>query len=71
MVHNGKIEALVRTLQDIRSNNHLMGGITILLTGDRKILPVVPRKTRADEVRPALNHPNYDLRYMCNPYEST
>lgn len=52
MAHKGRIEALDRTLQDIRKNNKLMGGMTILLARDfRQTLPVVPRGTRADEVR--------------------
>lgn len=52
MAHKGSIEALNRTLQDIRGRNHLMGGVTVLLAGDfRQTLPVVPRGTRADEVK--------------------
>lgn len=72
MAHKGGVEALDRTLQDIRSSNRLMGGMTVLLAGDfRQTLPVVPRGTRADEVGPALNHPTYGLRSKSNPYEST
>jgi len=53
MAHIGGVEALDRTLQDIRSSNHLMDGMTVLLAGDfRQTLPIVPRGTRADEVRP-------------------
>jgi len=55
MAHKGGVEALDRTLQDIRSSTHLMGGMTVLLAGDfRQTLPVVPRGTRADEVRACL-----------------
>ena len=55
MAHKKCIEALDRTLQDIRSCNRLMGGVTILLAGDfRQTLPVVPRGTRADEVKACL-----------------
>ncbi|XP_046681426.1 uncharacterized protein LOC124368195 [Homalodisca vitripennis] len=52
MAHKRAIEALDRTLQDIRSNRKLMGGVTLLMAGDfRQTLPVVPRGTRADEVK--------------------
>ena len=55
MAHKRGIEALDRTLQDIRSSKNLMGGITVLLAGDfRQTLPVVPRGTRADEVKACL-----------------
>ncbi|XP_065356368.1 uncharacterized protein LOC135950766 [Calliphora vicina] len=55
MAHKGGFEALNRTLQDIKSNNFVMGGITVLLAGDfRQTLPVVPRGTRADEVKACL-----------------
>ena len=55
MAHKGGIEALNRTLQDIRGNKRLMGGMTVLLAGDfRQTLPVVPRGTRADEVKACL-----------------
>ena len=52
MAHKGGFEALNRTLKDIRGNALLMGGVTVLLAGDfRQTLPVVPRGTRADEVK--------------------
>ncbi|XP_029442955.1 uncharacterized protein LOC115083287 [Rhinatrema bivittatum] len=52
MAHRVGIEALYRTLPDIRNNNSLMGGLTVLLAGDfRQSLPVVPRGTHADEVK--------------------
>ena len=55
MAHKGGIEALDRTLKDIRSSEHSMGGMTVLLAGDfRQTLPVVPRGTRADEVKASL-----------------
>ncbi|XP_054260247.1 uncharacterized protein LOC128984902 [Macrosteles quadrilineatus] len=55
MAHKGAIEALDRTLRDLRNCDHLMGGITVLLAGDfRQTLPVVPRGTRADEVKVCL-----------------
>ncbi|XP_008482471.2 uncharacterized protein LOC103519163 [Diaphorina citri] len=55
MAHKGGIEALDRTLQDIRNDRRLMGGMTVLLAGDfRQTLPVVPRGTRADEVKACI-----------------
>ncbi|XP_046812126.1 ATP-dependent DNA helicase pif1-like [Lucilia cuprina] len=55
MMHKNGFDALNRSLQDIRSNDCLMGGLTILLAGDfRQTLPVVPRGTRADEVKACL-----------------
>ncbi|XP_063912264.1 ATP-dependent DNA helicase pif1-like [Zophobas morio] len=55
MAHKGGVEALSKTLRDIRENGSLMGGVTVLLAGDfRQTLPVVPRGTRADEVRSCL-----------------
>lgn len=44
MSHKYAFEALDRSLRDIRSNDSLMGGVTMLLTGDfRQTLPVIPR----------------------------
>ncbi|XP_074114110.1 ATP-dependent DNA helicase pif1-like [Cotesia typhae] len=55
MAHKKGVEALNQTLQDIREDNRLMGGLTILLAGDfRQTLPVVPRGTRADEIKACL-----------------
>ena len=55
MAHKGGIEALDRTLQDIRSNKNLMSGVTLLMAGDfKQTLPVVPRGTRADDVKASL-----------------
>ena len=55
MLHRHVIEALDRTLKDIRGNDVLFGGITILLCGDwRQILPVVPKGGRADIVEACL-----------------
>ncbi|XP_074108440.1 ATP-dependent DNA helicase pif1-like [Cotesia typhae] len=55
MAHKKGVEALNQTLQDIREYNRLMGGLTILLAGDfRQTLPVVPRGTRADEIKACL-----------------
>ncbi|XP_044597462.1 uncharacterized protein LOC123274027 [Cotesia glomerata] len=56
MAHKNAIEALNRTLKDIRNSDRIMGGITVVLAGDfRQTLPVVPRGTRrADEVKACL-----------------
>lgn len=55
MAHRKGVEAVDRTLRDIRQNDRPMGGVTVLFCGDfRQILPVIPRGTRADEVRACL-----------------
>jgi hypothetical protein len=55
MAHRSEIEALNNTLQDLRKNNRLMGGLTVFFSGDfRQTLPVIPRGTRADEIRACL-----------------
>lgn len=51
MSHKLLIEALDKTMRDLRNTNTPMGGCTILFSGDfRQILPVVSRETRADEI---------------------
>ncbi|XP_046681372.1 uncharacterized protein LOC124368140 [Homalodisca vitripennis] len=56
MAHKRAIEALDRTLQDIRCNRKRMGGVTLLMAGDlRQTLAVVPRGTRADEEKPSVD----------------
>lgn len=55
MSHRKGIEALDRTLKDIRSNDFFMGKVSILFAGDfRQTLPVVPRGSRADEIHACL-----------------
>ena len=55
MAHRKMLEALDRTLRDIRGANCLMGGLTILLSGDfRQTLPVIPKGTPADELHACL-----------------
>ncbi|XP_076298040.1 uncharacterized protein LOC143217539 [Lasioglossum baleicum] len=55
MANKKAIEAVDRTIRDIRSTNTVMGSITTLFSGDfRQILPVVYRGTRADEVNVCL-----------------
>ncbi|XP_025414746.1 uncharacterized protein LOC112686595, partial [Sipha flava] len=55
MAHKVGVEALNRSLKDIRENKRLMGGAMVLLAGDfRQTLPVVPKGTRTDEVKSCL-----------------
>uniref|UniRef100_UPI00358E6312 ATP-dependent DNA helicase PIF1-like n=2 Tax=Myxine glutinosa TaxID=7769 RepID=UPI00358E6312 len=55
MSHRLAFEALDRTLQDLRGNAKIMGGVTLLLSGDfRQTLPVIPKGTPADELRACL-----------------
>ena len=55
MSHKHAFEALDRTLQDLKNNDQLMGGVTVVLSGDfRQTLPVIPRSTPADEIRASL-----------------
>lgn len=52
MSHKRAVEALNRSLKDIRGNQDLMGGIVVLLAGDfRQTLPVIERGTPADTHR--------------------
>ncbi|KAL8606454.1 hypothetical protein ACOMHN_015543 [Nucella lapillus] len=51
MSHKRSFEALDHTLKDLRSDNNIMGGVTVVLSGDfRQTLPVIAKGTRADEV---------------------
>lgn len=55
MSHKASVEALDRTMRDLRNRNCPMGGCTVLFSGDfRQILPVIARGTRADEVNAIL-----------------
>lgn len=55
MAHKKSLEALNRTMQDLRNNQNLFGGALILLAGDfRQTLPVIPRSTAADEINACL-----------------
>lgn len=49
------IEAVNRTLQDLRNSSAVMGGITFVFAGDfRQTLPVINRGTRADIIKACL-----------------
>ncbi|XP_031634678.1 uncharacterized protein LOC116347980 [Contarinia nasturtii] len=55
MIHKKGLEALDRTLRDLRGNDQIMENALILLSGDfRQTLPVIPRSTPADEVNACL-----------------
>ncbi|GBP05743.1 ATP-dependent DNA helicase PIF1 [Eumeta japonica] len=59
MSNKSSVEALDRTMRDLRNKNSPMGGCTILFSGDfRQILPVVTRGTRADEINASLKRSN-------------
>ena len=51
MAHKRALEALNKTLQDLRDSRQLMGGVIVVLSGDfRQTLPVIPKGTKADEI---------------------
>ena len=53
--YNIIFEAIDRTLQDIRGNNSLFGGMTVLMAGDwRRIHPVVRHGSRSPIVNTTL-----------------
>ncbi|GFV65465.1 ATP-dependent DNA helicase [Trichonephila clavipes] len=55
MAHKKSLEALNSTLQDLRGNEQLFGGVLILLAGDfRQTLPLIPCSTPADGLNPCL-----------------
>lgn len=55
MQHKFCVEAVDRTLQDIRGNDKFFGGITIVLGGDfRQCLPVIPKGVREQIVGASL-----------------
>ena len=55
MADKRSVEALDKTLRDLRENSHPFGGCTIVFSGDfRQILSVIPRGTRVDEYNSCL-----------------
>ncbi|GBN99380.1 hypothetical protein AVEN_169154-1 [Araneus ventricosus] len=51
-MHKHGLEAIDKTLQDLRGNKDLMGGLIVVLAGDfRQTVPVIPRGTMADEIK--------------------
>ena len=50
------LEALDRTMKDLRNNQNRFGGTMILFAGNfRHTLPVIPRSTPEDELNACLN----------------
>lgn len=59
MAHKRALEALNRTLKDLRNDSRCFGGAMILLSGDfRQTLPVIPKSTAADEINACLKSSN-------------
>lgn len=58
MVHKLAIEAVDRTLRDIRSEpNSLMGGLVVVLAGDfRQTLPIIQNGTPADQINACIKN---------------
>ncbi|KAK3772428.1 hypothetical protein RRG08_031448 [Elysia crispata] len=55
MSHKRALEAVDRMLRDIRRNDAVMGGVTLVLAGDfRQTLPIVPRGTKANELEASI-----------------
>ena len=53
------LEAVNKLLQDLCRSKDIMGGKTVVLSGDfRQTLPVVSRGTKADELRLSLRSSN-------------
>jgi hypothetical protein len=51
MAHKLALEAVDRTMKDLRGDSRRFGGAMILLSGDfRQILPVIPKFTAADVI---------------------
>lgn len=66
MAHKKSLEALNRTMKDLRGNQHIFGGAMILLSGDfRQTLPVIPRSTAADEINACLKSLNLPALQKC------
>ena len=55
MIHKHALEAVDRTVRDIVNKDKSMGGHTLILSGDfRLILPVVKRGTKTDHINSCL-----------------
>ena len=65
MSHKCALETLNRTLQALRHNQTIMGGVIVLLAGDfRQTPPVIPRGTMADELKACLKASSL-WRHVC------
>ncbi|XP_037942200.1 uncharacterized protein LOC119675083 [Teleopsis dalmanni] len=59
MAHKRALEALDRTLKDLRNDSRCFGGAMILLSGDfPQTVPVIPKSTAADEINACLKSSN-------------
>ena len=57
MANKKAMEALDRSLRDIRNSDALMGGLPLILAGDfRQTLPVIPKGTKADEIAACMKY---------------
>ncbi|XP_062542137.1 uncharacterized protein LOC134210129 [Armigeres subalbatus] len=64
MAHKRALEALDRTMKDLRDNSRPFGGAMILLVGDfHQTLPVIPQSTAADGISACLKL-SYLWRYV-------
>ncbi|GFW26081.1 ATP-dependent DNA helicase [Trichonephila clavipes] len=55
MSHRNAFHALDKTLQDLRGSSAIMGGATVVLSGDfRQTLPIVTRGTTVDQINACL-----------------
>ena len=55
MSHKNAFNILDKTMKDLRENDFLFGGVTVVICGDfRQTLPVVPRGTPADELNACI-----------------
>lgn len=60
MVRKKSLEALGRSLQDLRGNVRPFGNAVILLAGDfRQMLPVILQSTPADEINACLKYSTF------------
>ncbi|XP_026465283.1 uncharacterized protein LOC113367922, partial [Ctenocephalides felis] len=59
ITHKRSLEALDRTLKDLRDNQNIFGGAMILLSGDfRQTLPDIPQSSVAEELNASLKSSN-------------
>ena len=57
MINKAALEALDRTLRDIRKSSAIFGGIPVILSGDfRQTLPILPGEGRAEQVQACIRH---------------
>ena len=66
MSNKSAVEAVNRTLQDLRDCDKIMGGLTLLLSCDfRQTLPVIQRGTKADEIEACIKCSFYGGLQLC------